>query len=81
MQNIEVIERVDKLIAIAEDRRNKTLQEVERHRARLAEALRRATDEIIEADSEDVPLQPGNVSGHAIAGLRANLRASTGPQR
>jgi hypothetical protein len=40
-QEIDVIERIDRLIAIAETRRNASLREIDRHRAVLGDALRR----------------------------------------
>ena len=48
----EELERLDRMIASAEDRRNTALREIERHRAVLASPLRRATEEV-EAEYED----------------------------
>jgi hypothetical protein len=42
--NIDVIERIDRMIMHAEARRNAALREIDRHRASVAQALRRATD-------------------------------------
>jgi|SoiMetStandDraft_2_1073263.scaffolds.fasta_scaffold07427_4 hypothetical protein len=42
--NIDVIERIDRMIMHAEARRNAVLREIDRHRASVAQALRRATD-------------------------------------
>jgi hypothetical protein len=41
---IDVIERIDRMITNAEARRNAVLREIDRHRANVAQALRRATD-------------------------------------
>jgi hypothetical protein len=51
---IDEFERLDRMIANAESRRNATLREIERHREAVAKALRRASDEILEAEFEDV---------------------------
>jgi hypothetical protein len=50
----EEMERLDRMIASAEERRNTMLREIERHRAVLASRLRCATD-AIEAEFEDAP--------------------------
>jgi hypothetical protein len=42
------------MIMNAEARRNAALREIERHRASIAEALRRVTDDIVDAEFEDV---------------------------
>jgi hypothetical protein len=46
MGNIDTIERIDRLITIAETRRNASLREVDRHRAALGEAVRRNVQEV-----------------------------------
>ena len=51
---IEDIERIDRMIASAEQRRSAMLREVDRHRASLASRLRLASDEVVEAEFEDV---------------------------
>jgi hypothetical protein len=50
-------ERIDRMIMNAEGRRNAALREVDRHRSNLAQALRQASDDVIEAEFEDVPPQ------------------------
>jgi hypothetical protein len=55
---IDDIERIDRMIASAEQRRGAMLREVDRHRASLAARLRLASDEVMEAEFEDVT--PGN---------------------
>jgi hypothetical protein len=39
--NLGIIERIERMIAVAEARRNAALREIDRHRATLADALRR----------------------------------------
>src|SRR5713101_8083759 len=51
---IEDIERIDRMIASAEQRRSAMLREVDRHRASLASRLRLAGDEVVQAEFEDV---------------------------
>ena len=48
------IERIDRLLASAELRRNAVLREIERHRTTLAATLRRASEEIETAEFEIV---------------------------
>jgi hypothetical protein len=52
MRKIDDIERIDKLIDIAETRRNVSLREIERRRAVLGEALRRTVQEVEDAEFE-----------------------------
>jgi hypothetical protein len=51
---IDDIERIDRMIASVEQRRSAMLREVDRHRASLAARLRRASDEVVQAEFEDV---------------------------
>jgi len=51
---IDDIERIDRMIASAEQRRGAMLREVDRHRASLAARLRLASDEVVQAEFEDV---------------------------
>ena len=55
---IDQFERIDRMIMNAEARRNAALREIDRHRASLSLALRQASDDVIEAEFEDVPPQP-----------------------
>jgi hypothetical protein len=50
---IDEIERIDRLTAIAETRRNAALREIDRRRAVLGETLRRSVQEIEDADFAD----------------------------
>jgi len=43
---LDDIERIDRLITIAENRRNGMLREIDRHRAVLGEALRRQVQDV-----------------------------------
>jgi hypothetical protein len=51
---IEIFERIDRMAMAAEARRNSALRELERHRASLAQALRQTSNDIIEAEFQDV---------------------------
>jgi hypothetical protein len=62
---IEVIERIDRMVTSAEQRRSAMLREVDRHRTSLASRLRLASDEVVQAEFEDV------TPGLAAPGRRA----------
>jgi hypothetical protein len=49
-EKLGYIERIDRLTAIAESRRNASLREIERHRAVLGETLRRSVQDIEDAE-------------------------------
>ena len=51
---IESFERLDRMLASAEARRNNALREVDRHRSALGGAVRHAIDEIQDAEFHDV---------------------------
>jgi len=51
---IEIFERIDRMAMAAEARRNSALRELERHRANLAQALRQASDDVIDAEYRDL---------------------------
>lgn len=53
---LALIERVDRLITIAEARRNDSLHEIDRRRAALGERLRRRVREIEDAEFHEAPL-------------------------
>jgi hypothetical protein len=60
---IDTFEQIDRMAMATEARRNAALRELERHRASLAQALRQASDEVIEAEYQDVKqTQPGRKS-------------------
>ena len=52
---IDEVERIDRMIAGAEARRNVALREIDRHRATLAAALRQAADEVLDAEFKEIP--------------------------
>ena len=52
------MERIDRLIRIAETRRNASLREIERYRAVLSEAARRNVQEIEDAEFEVIEMTP-----------------------
>jgi hypothetical protein len=58
---IDSFERFDRLLASSEDRRNKALREIERHRAAFGAAMRQAIDEIQDVEFRDV--DTGEVGG------------------
>ena len=56
--HLEDVDRINRLIMGAEARRSAALRELERYRANFARAPRRRSDEAVDAEFEDVPLQP-----------------------
>jgi hypothetical protein len=58
---IDTFERIDRMLASAEARRNNALREIDRHRGALGAAMRRAVDEVEDAEFQDV--ETGEVSG------------------
>jgi hypothetical protein len=50
---LDIIERIDRLITIAENRRNAMLREIDRRRTALGEALRRKLQEV-EGEFEEI---------------------------
>src|SRR5262245_35727896 len=55
---LDDIERIDRLISIAENRRNASLHEIERRRAVLGETLRRSVQEIEDGEFEVIETMP-----------------------
>ena len=51
---IDCFERIDRMLASAEARRNNALHEIDRHRETLGAAVRQAVDEIEDAEFQDV---------------------------
>jgi hypothetical protein len=51
---IDTFDRIDRMLTSAEARRNAALREIERHRATIAAALRQASDNVVEAEFEDL---------------------------
>lgn len=51
---LDAIERIDRMIMSAEARRNAVLREMDRHRSALADALRRATENVRDAEFTEV---------------------------
>jgi hypothetical protein len=56
--NIDTIEKVDRLTAIAEDRRNASLREIDRRRVLLGQTLRRSVQEIEEGEFKVIETTP-----------------------
>jgi hypothetical protein len=61
---IDPFERIDRLLASAEARRNNALREIDRHREALGAAMRRGVEEIQDAQFEEV--ETGSVGGGAV---------------
>jgi hypothetical protein len=51
---LDVLERLDRMLASAEARRNNALREIDRHREALGAAMRQSVDEVEDADFQDV---------------------------
>lgn len=62
-QNLHETERIDRLITIAEGRRNISLREIDRRRAVLGEALRRNLQEVEEGEFEVIEPTPAEGPG------------------
>jgi hypothetical protein len=58
---IDVLERIDRMLASAEARRNNSLREIDRHRDAIGAAVRRAIDEVEDVEFRDV--ETGQLSG------------------
>ena len=57
-QELDYIERLDRLATIAESRRNASLREIDRRRAALGETLRRSVQQIEDAKFEVIETTP-----------------------
>jgi hypothetical protein len=53
-RNLDKIERIDRMVMIAEGRRNAALREIERHRDSLAKRLREITDQVEDAEFQEI---------------------------
>jgi hypothetical protein len=62
---IDSFERIDRMIASAEARRNNALREIDRHREALGAAMRRAVDEAQDAEFRDA--ETGSAGGGALS--------------
>jgi hypothetical protein len=72
LADIDSFERIDRMVMNAEARRNAALRELERHRTTLALALRQASDDVVEADFEDVA--PDTLAQRATRHSRPRFR-------
>ena len=52
--NLDSFERLDRMLASVEARRNNALREIDRHRAALGGAVRQSIEEIEDAEFRDV---------------------------
>jgi hypothetical protein len=57
-EQLDYIERIDRLATIAENRRNATLREIDRRRSILGEMLRRSVQEIEDAEFKAIETTP-----------------------
>ena len=55
---IDIFESADRMLATAEARRNNALREIYRHRDALGAAMRRAVDEVQDAQFQEVQVGP-----------------------
>ena len=63
--HIDSFERIDRMVTHAEARRNAALRELERHRATLAQALRQASNSVVEAEFEDLAPAQSRLTANA----------------
>jgi hypothetical protein len=63
-KKIDVFEKVDRMLASAEARRNNALREIDRHRDALGGGVRRSIEDIEDAEFRDVE------TGEAAAGAK-----------
>jgi hypothetical protein len=56
--DLDNIERIDRLTAIAESRRNAILREIDRRRAVLGQALRTKVQEVEDGEFEEIETSP-----------------------
>ena len=61
----DYIERIERLITVSENRRNASLREIDRHRAVLAEALRRSLREAEDREADVIEMRPAEVKKRA----------------
>lgn len=82
-RKINSFERIDRMLASAEARRNNALREIDRHREAMGTSIRSSIDE---AEVRDVETGKTRGSGGILTSDRqrrangANARASTGPK-
>jgi hypothetical protein len=57
-EELDHIERIDRLTTVAEGRRNASLLEIDRRRAVLGETLRRSVEEIEDAEFKAIETTP-----------------------
>jgi hypothetical protein len=77
---LDDIERIDRLLTIAETRRNISLREIDRHRAVLGEALRRNLQEVEDGDFEVIETIPAEAQ-RPVQARRESRTATNRPRR
>ena len=73
---LDDIERIDRLITIAETRRNISLRELDRRRAVLGEALRRKLQDVEDGDFEVIAAAPAAATRPRLAENRGRRRSA-----
>jgi hypothetical protein len=58
VEQLDDVERIDRLTTLAESRRNTSLREIDRRRAVLGETLRRSVQEIEDSEFEVIETTP-----------------------
>ena len=66
---IDIVERIDRMMVTAEARRNSVLREIERHRASFARTLRRAVQDVEDAEAVEDAAQ---AEGRALTPIAAD---------
>ena len=85
-EELDFIERIDRMISIAETRRNASLHAIDRRRTVLGAALRQSVQEVEDADFEEIETLLANGksaeegSETRSAANRTNARGGTGPK-
>ena len=67
---IDIVERIDRMMVTAEARRNSVLREIERHRASFARTLRRAVQDVEDAEAVEDAAQ---AEGRALTPIAATI--------
>jgi hypothetical protein len=59
VNTIDALERIDRMVMTMEARRNAAYREAERHRLGLGERLRRAAEQVEDAELREIDNAPG----------------------
>jgi antitoxin component HigA of HigAB toxin-antitoxin module len=80
LRELDKIEQIDRLLTIAETRRNISLREMDRHRAVLGEALRRNLQEVEDGEFEVIETIPAQAQ-RPVQARRESRTATNRPRR